>query len=300
MNQNEWFIDHREVVIFHDEVLGRGQISTVYKGKWRFIDVAVKKFNPGCRPQDRAYMNKELDILVKMHHPHIVQVLGVCWNPFMVILEYMPGGNLRESMVLSQHLPSCLTYFKKKKWSIQLCIALLYLHERKPEYVIHRDIKPTNILMDRYGNLKLSDFGISKLMEVSVLSSFPSIESDMAATATAAASAEHPSISMTNQVGTLYYMAPEVMNPSSKKYDTRADLWGLGCTLYEVWENVYLRNTCSAEDMYSGSWKPRFLYTPWTLRPIILACLEQNPDHRPEARVVLDILYQLPTMWCCF
>ena len=292
MNENEWFIDRREIFIDYKQILGRGQFATVYKGKWRFLDVAVKKFNPGCQPTDRIHLQKEIDILVKMHHPHIVQILGVCWHPFMLILEWMPRGNLRENMRLLRRWMECFTFHRKKKWSIQLCVALLYLHERKPQYVIHRDIKPTNILMDKYGNLKISDFGISKLMDVTIMTCSRSVEGNLAHFGSLENNIE-PEPSMTKNIGTLYYMAPEIMDPLQSHYDTRVDLWGLGCTLYELWENVDLRNECHPEEMYQRKWSPTFCHTPRILRPLLQACLDVNPNHRPEVRSILDILYQI-------
>ena len=290
MNENEWFIDHREITIDYDRILGRGLYATVYRGRWRFVDVAVKKFNPGCQPTDRVHMRKEIDILVKMHHPHIVQILGVCWNPFMLVLEYMPRGNLRDAMRRIERYPSCLTFSVKKKWSIQLCVALIYLHERKPQYVIHRDIKPTNVLMDEYGNLKISDFGLSKLMDVSLEACSRSVGADLCALENTTNEI------MTKNIGTLFYMAPEIIDPAIHHYDTRVDLWGLGCTLYELWENVYLRNQCAPKDMYTQRWTPDFVRTPRILRPLIEACLEINPQNRPDARAVLDVVYQA-SLW---
>jgi serine/threonine protein kinase len=285
MNENEWFIDHREITMDYKHILGRGQFATVYKGKWRFVDVAVKKFNPECQPKDRVHLQKEMDILVKMHHPHIVQILGVCWNPFMLILEYMPRGNLRDALKRIERYPSCFNFSLKKKWSIQLCVALIYLHERKPQYVIHRDIKPTNVLIDQYGNLKISDFGISKLMDVSLETCSRSVSSDLC-------TLEHSS-EMTKNIGTLYYTAPEILDPTIRHYDNRVDLWSLGCTLYELWENLYLRNQCTVDQIYTQLWEPDFMYTPRILRPLIEACLDVGPHNRPEARALLDILYQV-------
>jgi serine/threonine protein kinase len=294
MNEHEWFIDPREVTIDKTQILGRGQFATVYKGKWRFLDVAVKKFNPDCQPHDRIHLKKEIDILVKMHHPHIVQILGVSWNPFMLILEWMPRGNLRQNMQKMMVHPWCLSFSKKKKWSIQLCIALIYLHERKPQYVIHRDIKPTNILMDEKGNLKISDFGISKLMDMSLNLCNRSFETDLS-------SLEHtPSEEvMTKDIGTLYFMAPEVLDSRTKSYDTRVDIWGLGCTLYEIWEHKPLYTSCTVKELYSPTWEPVFTYTPSMLQPLICGCLELNPESRPEARAILDVLHQISVWTPC-
>jgi len=298
MNKDEWFIDPREITIDYTQILGRGQYATVYKGKWRCLDVAVKKFNPQCKPHDRIHLKKEIDILTKMHHPHIVQILGVSWDPFMLVLEWMPRGNLRQVMekIKFAIFPWCLHTQKKKTWSIQLCIALLYLHERKPQYVIHRDVKPTNILMDNQGNLKISDFGLSKLMDISLLKCHRSVENDLSLLG------EHkvPETTMTKNIGTLYFTAPEILDPTTSTYNTQVDIWGLGCTLYEIWEETPLYNRCTVTELYSPTWVVPFVRTPSTLRPLICGCLELHPKNRPEARAILDVLNQVPTRRGCW
>ena len=92
----------------------------------------------------------------KLHHPNIVQFLGYIDKPFVLIMEYIPNGNLLEKIK---------TLKRKQKISIMQNIlqALVYLHNRRPQSLIHRDIKPTNILLTKSNVAKITDFGISKL-----------------------------------------------------------------------------------------------------------------------------------------
>ena len=97
--------------------------------------------------------------MVRCRHPNIVQFLGYVDSPFVIVMEYLPNGDLRQ-------------YWRSRKVSmghkVQICIdvlrALAYLHNRKPSSIIHRDIKPTNVLMTKSGVAKLTDFGLGRLM----------------------------------------------------------------------------------------------------------------------------------------
>ncbi|NBN99489.1 MAG: hypothetical protein EBV19_09685, partial [Flavobacteriia bacterium] len=144
MKFNEWEINPIEITIHEDKILGRGQFCTIYLAEWRCLRVAVKKFNQNCNEADKQHLEKELLILMKMHHPHIIHMLGFCWKPFMIVLEFMEGGDLIRNIERLSHYTSCYSFFVKRNWSLQICKAIAYLHERKPEYIIHRDLKPSN------------------------------------------------------------------------------------------------------------------------------------------------------------
>ena len=89
-------------------------------------------------------------------------------------------------------------------WFVQLCMAVRHIHEKK---IIHRDIKLQNVLLTSESQIKLGDFGISKLLESTA---------DFAKTS----------------LGTPYYLSPEIC--SGKKYNSKSDIWMLGCLLYEL------------------------------------------------------------------
>lgn len=286
MESRDWCIDHRELTLYEDRILGNGCCATIYAGKWRFLDVAIKKFDPDCQPKERRFLKKELDILVKMHHPHVLQVLGVCWNPFMLVLEYMPKGNLRQNIQHYRTRPWFTTFYKKRKWSLQLCLGLIYLHERKPEYVIHRDIKPTNLLIDQNENLKIADFGLSKLIQASILLPTLSLEGNL----------HLLDEKMTHTIGTPFFAAPEIFVSKTGKYDSSVDIWSLGCTLFEIWENESISAFCDMDALYIGEWKPMFWKCPRQIRPIIRACISKNPQERPDARTVLQFFQSL-SLW---
>ena len=306
--QAEWLVDPKEVVIDYHRVLGVGQYAVIYAGRWRFLEVAIKHFNQVENPiRQRRRLCKEIDVLTKMHHPYVVQILGVCMDPLLFVLEYMKRGNVRDFLVLSSWKPFERAFRRKREWSIRLCTALVYLHERKPERVIHRDIKPSNLLLDAHGHVKLSDFGISRLMESTTPMS-SSIEEGGGSKESSSSLSSMETVSMTMRIGTPYFMAPElrqhVDDPHQyPMYDHKVDVWSLGSTLFEIWEGRLLASVVSVEDFYARRWTIPFASTPIILRPIVETCWSLHPQDRPEVRAVLDILTQCTTSsrcggWC--
>ena len=90
---------------------------------------------------------------------------------------------------------------------MQIVLALRECHNRKEGKIIHRDIKPGNVFFDKDNNVKLGDFGLSRVMS-------------------------NESVYAQTNVGTPYYMSPEQINEA--KYDEKTDIWSAGCVLYEM------------------------------------------------------------------
>jgi serine/threonine protein kinase len=163
---------------------------------------------------------REIDIMSKLHHPNIVQFLGYIDDPFIIILEYIPSGDLTTNIKKLN---------KKQKISIMKDIlkGLAYIHNRRPNNLIHRDIKPTNILLTNSKVAKIADFGLSKFYNLNKINSFENmVELDN----------EKKTLLQLNDntipVGTERYMAPEVKNTSD--YDNKIDIYSCGILLYEL------------------------------------------------------------------
>lgn len=285
MEIKEWIVDASEINIDFSKILGKGTYCTVYEGYWRNIKIAVKYFNNDFQSQYKIHLQKEFEILVKIHHPNIIQLLGVCFEPFMILLEHMKYGNLHDMIIKYRNYPNCIVYKKKMSWCKDLCLSLIYLHNRRPEFVIHRDLKPTNLLIGRDNILKLSDFGISKIVE-KTYQSFSDLTK----------------IKYTDNIGTYYYMSPEIVNSHDRIYDYKVDIWSLGLIFYEIWENNrwihFVYNDFTTPNDYKkfiidNDLALIFIKTPKKMRSIIKKCLLKNPIDRPTAQEIYSILGSL-------
>src|SRR5262245_43275167 len=186
--------------------LGRGGMATVYRAHDPISnrEVAVKVL-----PREmlhnlitRSRFKRELKLIASLEHPAIVPVYDVGEDdsqPFFV-MRYMSGGSLTEMI-------------EKDTFSLRdaaviierLAAALDHAHSRK---IIHRDIKPDNVLFDGSGHPYLSDFGVAKLTESAVSATGEEV------------------------IGTPAYISPEQARGES--VDSRADVYGLGAILYEM------------------------------------------------------------------
>ncbi|XP_029304048.1 serine/threonine-protein kinase 36 isoform X2 [Cottoperca gobio] len=186
------------------ELVGEGSFGRVYKGRKIFTgQVVALKFMPkvGRSEKELRSLKREIEIMRGLQHPNIVQLFDnfETETEVVVVTEYAEGqlfqileddGNLPESQV--------------REIACQLVSALYYLHSHR---ILHRDMKPQNILLNKSGVVKLCDFGFARAMSVSTLV-------------------------LTSIKGTPLYMSPELVE--EKPYDHTADLWSLGCILYEL------------------------------------------------------------------
>nr|XP_046267496.1 serine/threonine-protein kinase 36 [Scatophagus argus] len=186
------------------ELVGEGSFGRVYKGRKRFTgQVVALKFMPkvGRSEKELRSLKREIEIMRGLQHPNIVQLYDSfeTETEVVVVTEYAEGqlfqileddGSLPESQV--------------REIACQLVSALYYLHSHR---ILHRDMKPQNILLGKSGVVQLCDFGFARAMSVSTLV-------------------------LTSIKGTPLYMSPELVE--EKPYDHTADLWSLGCILYEL------------------------------------------------------------------
>ena len=187
--------------------LGRGGMGTVYEGVHRETGepAAVKLLSAALAQEEgfRIRFEAEIETLRKLNHPNIVRLFGFGEQDghLFYAMELVDGNSLEEELRRGRRFD----WREVARIGIETCRALRHAHDRG---VIHRDIKPGNLLLATDGRVKLSDFGIARLFGNSRLTSAG------------------------NVVGTAEYMAPE--QAEGRPVDARADLYSLGALLYAL------------------------------------------------------------------
>ncbi len=187
--------------------LGRGGMATVYRARQRTMqrDVAIKIMSPDLAedPEFVARFEREAQVIANLQHPRILPVhdFGHEGELFYLVMRLIEGESLYHRL-LQEPLPLATA----ARYVSQIAEALDYAHQ---EGVIHRDLKPNNILIDAWDNLYLMDFGLAKMLSGG------------------------PSLTHTGAVlGTPAYMAPEQWR--GEAVDARTDIYALGVILYEM------------------------------------------------------------------
>ncbi|CAI9096546.1 OLC1v1032727C1 [Oldenlandia corymbosa var. corymbosa] len=213
-NKCDWEIDPSELDFSNSAIIGKGSFGEILKACWRGTPVAVKRILPNLS-DDRLVIQDfrhEVNLLVKLRHPNIVQFLGAVTEkkPLMLITEYLRGGDLHQYLKEKGALnPATAINF-----AMDIARGMAYLHN-EPNVVIHRDLKPRNVLLVNTSadHLKVGDFGLSKLIRVQH---------------------SHDVYKLTGETGSYRYMAPEVFK--HRKYDKKVDVFSFAMILYEMLE----------------------------------------------------------------
>ncbi|KAI7990852.1 L-type lectin-domain containing receptor kinase IX.1 [Camellia lanceoleosa] len=148
-----------------EQKLGEGGFGGVYKGFLRESNsyVAVKRISKGSKQGIKEYAS-EVKIISRLRHRNLVQLLGWCHdkNELLLVYEFMENGSLDNHLFNEK---SMLTWTVRYKIAQGLASALLYLHEGWEQCVVHRDVKPNNVMLDSNFNTKLGDFGLARFVD---------------------------------------------------------------------------------------------------------------------------------------
>ncbi|CAH1250967.1 CSK [Branchiostoma lanceolatum] len=218
-------IDRKEFTIEKDEYgdnrrLGRGSFGTVYLAKWQGTHVAVKEFDD--EDQTHESFRREMEHLRELRHPHIVQLLGICWQPNIrryLLMTYVDGVDLGTILFRPSRSPVKVpnTMPVKGKIATDLCSAVSYLHDKHD--LVHQDIKPGNVLIaEKTLHTYLCDLGVAKLKTAAISSTLTRTQR----------SAPTP----------IKYLPPEC--DDGLTVGKSSDIWCLGCTLAELFSGVEL------------------------------------------------------------
>ncbi|XP_035280422.1 serine/threonine-protein kinase Nek2-like [Anguilla anguilla] len=207
-------------------------------------------------------VKREVTVLQGFKHPFIVQYLEHFKDDVnvYVVMEYCEGGNLSKQIKKQKG-----EYFPEDKilaWFVEICLAVVYVHTKN---ILHRDIKPENIFLDKYGTIRLGDFGLENPHERS---------SGYARTVG----------------GTFCYRSPEIIEQET--YGSKSDVWALGCVLYELCE---LRRAFPEENLrevfnkiVDGPYPSISGPFSTDLRDLVKDLLQKNPADRPSASDILE------------
>ncbi|KAJ4716929.1 Lectin receptor kinase [Melia azedarach] len=193
-------------------LIGSGGFGRVYKGVIPSlgVEVAIKRIGHNSQQGMKEFV-AEITSMGRLRHRNLVQLHGWCrkQDELLLVYDYMPNGSLDKLLFGNDHKKKkLLTWDQRYKILVGIAQALLYLHEECNQRVVHRDVKPSNVLIDADLTAKLGDFGLAKIYEHGI----------------------NPKT--THIVGTLGYLAPELTRTG--KATTSTDVYSYGILMLEV------------------------------------------------------------------
>uniref|UniRef100_A0ACD5YX07 Uncharacterized protein n=1 Tax=Avena sativa TaxID=4498 RepID=A0ACD5YX07_AVESA len=246
--------------------LGEGGFGAVYQGflKDQNLDLAIKRVAKGSTQGRKEYIS-EVKIISRLRHRNLVQLEGWCHEhgEFMLVYEFMPNRSLDTHLYDNSNL---LIWPLRFKVTAGVASALLYLHEEWEQCIVHRDVKPSNVMLDSAFNAKLGDFGLARF-----------VDHDRGSQTTVLA-------------GTMGYMAPECV--TTGKASKESDVYSFGILALEI--------ACGRRPVVlkENDDKIRLVQWVWDLygRNEILKAVDSRLDGAFEEREVVCLM--VVGLWC--
>ncbi|XP_068634427.1 uncharacterized protein [Aristolochia californica] len=252
------------------EEVGRGSCAVVYRGIWNGSDVAIKVYLENEYHEDILLdYRKEIEIMKKLRHPNVLLFMGAVYSPdrLAIVTELLPRGSLFKTLHKNSQV---LDIRRRIRMALDVARGMNYLHRRNPP-IVHRDLKSSNLLVDRNWTVKVGDFGLSQLKK----SAFLTAKSGR---------------------GTPQWMAPEILRnePSNEK----SDVYSFGVILWELMtESVPWTHLNALQVVGVVGFMDRRLDLPEDLDPrissIIMDCWQSDPASRPSFRDILQRMAEL-------
>ncbi|KAF8015319.1 hypothetical protein BT93_H0969 [Corymbia citriodora subsp. variegata] len=259
--------------------LGEGGYGSVYRGILRSGNEVAVKILKKSKSDGQDFIS-EVATIGRIHHVNVVQLVGFCfdYSKQALVYDFMSNGSL-DKHISNKDGDDPLDYKKMHEISLGIARGIEYLHRGCDMQILHFDIKPHNILLDRSFTPKISDFGLARLYPTG-----------------------HNTISLTAARGTLGYMAPELFYKDIGGISYKADVYSFGMMLR--------RNINAHAERSSQIYFPMWVYDQLgkeneveridvieeeretTRKMIIVAlwCIQLSPNDRPSMRKVLNML----------
>ncbi|WOG91458.1 hypothetical protein DCAR_0310707 [Daucus carota subsp. sativus] len=263
--------------------LGSGTYGTVYHGKWRGTDVAIKRIKKSCfagRSSEQERLSKdfwrEAQILSKLHHPNVVAFYGVVPDgpevTLATVTEFMVNGSLRHVLLRKDR---ALDRRKKLMIARDAAFGMEYLHMKN---IVHFDLKCDNLLVNlgdpKRPICKVGDFGLSRIKRNTLVSG--------------------------GVRGTLPWMAPELLNGSSSRVSEKVDVYSFGIAMWEILtgEEPYANMHCGAiiGGIVNNTLRPpipKRCDAEW--RRLMEECWSPDPSSRPSFTEIANRLQVMST-----
>ncbi|CAJ2674639.1 LEAF RUST 10 DISEASE-RESISTANCE LOCUS RECEPTOR-LIKE PROTEIN KINASE-like 2.1 isoform X1 [Trifolium pratense] len=268
--------------------LGEGGYGKVYKGQLRSGPlVAIKMLGKPKGNQNGQDFINEVATIGRIHHTNVVRLIGFCveGSKRAIVYDFMPNSSL-DKYISSKEDHIFLTY--KQMYEISLAVArgIAYLHQGCDMQILHFDIKPHNILLDKDFIAKVSDFGLARLYPV-----------------------ENSIVTLTAARGTIGYMAPELFYKNIGGVSYKADVYSFGMLLMEIANRR--RNLNSNADDSMQIFFPYWIYNELIeereiemlgeatdedkknvkkMFIVALWCIQLKPNDRPSMDKVIEML----------
>ncbi|KAJ7959317.1 Receptor-like protein kinase [Quillaja saponaria] len=284
------YADIKRITDQFKDKLGEGAHGTVFMGKLsnenEIHHVAVKILNKEWERDGQEFIN-EVRTMGKIHHVNVVRLVGYCadGSRHALVYDFLPNGSLQKFISSPDNKDSFLGWDKLLEIALDIAKGIEYLHQGCDQRILHFDIKPHNVLLDKNFIPKISDFGLAKLC-----------------------CKDQSIVSMTTARGTLGYIAPEVFSRNFGNVSYKSDVYSYGMLLLEMVggrKNTQIIEEESFQVLYP-EWIHNLLADDQDIHIHIedegdskiakklaivgLWCIQWHPADRPSMKVVIQML----------